>query len=351
MPRLFVLMPFDDDLQQVYERLFRAPFQDAGYEVSRADDITSHRNILADIVQSIQHSDLILADLTLSNPNVYYELGIAHTLKKPVVLVAQNVASVPFDLQSYRVVGYSVHFAKMEESIRGMRELAKKILAGKVQFANPVTDFADPGTSGERRSADVETSDEEDDEDEQPAGILDLHADLEENTNALAQLVRDSSRRLEAMNSRLREANQRITGVELGQPQRQRRTVRRLGASLKEDAKWFESFNTEYCDVLAEVESCFVGIFGVGRRLEEQDRGAVMEFVEIAEATQSQIGKAVESFTGLLQSIGELPRIERTFDRGRSLLGAEVDTYIDNLELSNAVMSRAQNLAKTMLRA
>ncbi len=357
MPKVFVLMPFDDDFQGVYERLFRAPFEAAGYDVSRADDITNQRSILADIVNSIEQSDFILADLTLSNPNVYYELGIAHTLGKRVVLVAQDLATVPFDLRSYRVVEYSVHFEKMEKSIQEMEERARKILAGEVEFGNPVEDFASPLRTSRRGSETAENSDTDEDEEEdgqeedEPAGILDLQADLEGNLGTLSRLVEESGERLEAMNSRLRSANERITGVELGQPQRQRRTIRKLGTSLKADAEWFAKFNESYCDALAEVEACFGGLFGPRRgQLGEEERTKIAEFVEVSSQSGKQIEGAVDSFGQLLQSMRELPRIERTFDKASRLLAGEVDTYIDNLELSGAVMSRAQNLAKRLLR-
>ena len=114
MPYVFVLMPFDEDFNDIYELFVKAEMKRAGFSVDRADDIESQQNILRDILERIDKSDLIVADLTNSNPNVFYELGLAHALKKPVILITQSVDDVPFDLKSYRLLEYSTHFSKIE---------------------------------------------------------------------------------------------------------------------------------------------------------------------------------------------------------------------------------------------
>lgn len=78
--KAFILMPFTESLNDVYDFLIKGALVEAGYQVKRADDIKSQSNILEDIVKGIIESDLIVADLTDSNANVYYELGIAHAL-------------------------------------------------------------------------------------------------------------------------------------------------------------------------------------------------------------------------------------------------------------------------------
>ena len=76
--RAFVLMPFEDEFDDIYEYLIREPLSKAGYDVNRADEILNQENILSSIIDSIIHSELIVADLSTSNPNVYYELGLSH---------------------------------------------------------------------------------------------------------------------------------------------------------------------------------------------------------------------------------------------------------------------------------
>jgi nucleoside 2-deoxyribosyltransferase len=137
-------MPFDKEFDAVYTDLIKPTFEAVGYDVKRADDIESHQNILKDIVRSIASADLIIADLTSLNANVLYELGIAHALQKPVIIIAQSIDEVPFDLASYRVIQYSTHFketSKLAEKLKGMAEKTKM---GKLEFSNPISDFLDP---------------------------------------------------------------------------------------------------------------------------------------------------------------------------------------------------------------
>ncbi len=62
--------------------------------------------IIQDIFELIYSSSIVIADLSRKNPNVFYEIGIAHTLGKPVIPIAQNIDDVPFDLRHHRVLTY-----------------------------------------------------------------------------------------------------------------------------------------------------------------------------------------------------------------------------------------------------
>src|SRR5207248_8991106 len=109
-PKAFVLMPFDAEFNTIYEELIAPALEEAGYLVQRADSFLDQQNILMDVVRGIDQATLVVAELTSLNPNVLYELGVAHGLKKPTVLLAQDIAEVPFDLRSYRIISYSTRF-------------------------------------------------------------------------------------------------------------------------------------------------------------------------------------------------------------------------------------------------
>jgi len=91
----------------------------------RADEIYSEKPIIGDIWDLIQRAEIIVADLTSKNPNVLYELGLCHVLWKRVVLLAQRIEDVPFDLRHFRVILY-------EHSLEGAEELSLA-LAGAVE--------------------------------------------------------------------------------------------------------------------------------------------------------------------------------------------------------------------------
>lgn len=103
----FVLMPFRPDLDELYVGTIRPCIERASrLSALRADEIYGSRAIIADIWDSIQRADLILADVTGRNPNVFYELGLAHAIQKPVLIISQNINDVPFDLKHLRVIIY-----------------------------------------------------------------------------------------------------------------------------------------------------------------------------------------------------------------------------------------------------
>jgi guanylate kinase len=106
----FVLMPFRDDLNPVYDDVIVPVCDELGITVSRADKIFSSRPIVDDIREAVSTASIIIADLTDKNPNVFYEVGMCHALGKTVVLITQE-GDVPFDLRHIRHIRYSMTVA------------------------------------------------------------------------------------------------------------------------------------------------------------------------------------------------------------------------------------------------
>lgn len=103
----FVMQPFSGPLGGYYESIFRPAIEQAGLDPVRADsDIFGTGKIMDQVWRGIRQAKVLVAELTTKNPNVFYELGIAHALEKPVVLVSSNEEDVPFDLRQIRVILY-----------------------------------------------------------------------------------------------------------------------------------------------------------------------------------------------------------------------------------------------------
>lgn len=115
-PHAFVAMPFGSkpggdgvaiDFNRIYDELLRPALQDAGCEVFRADEEQRAGDIRTDLFQELLVADLVLADLTLDNPNVWYELGVRHALRARGVLLVQGPrAAQPFDTYTDRKLHY-----------------------------------------------------------------------------------------------------------------------------------------------------------------------------------------------------------------------------------------------------
>lgn len=105
----FVMMPFAKPIGDYYSKIYEPAIVKAGLKAIRADnDIFGTGKIVDQIWSGITSAKVLVAELTGRNPNVYYELGLAHALKKPVVLICSNEQDVPFDLKHIRVIYYDM---------------------------------------------------------------------------------------------------------------------------------------------------------------------------------------------------------------------------------------------------
>ncbi len=106
----FVVQPFAPPLGNYYEKIYRPAIEKAGLTPVRADtEIFGAGKIMDQVFRGIHGAKVLVAELTNRNPNVFYELGLAHALSKPVVLVSSNEGDVPFDLKHIRVIYYDVN--------------------------------------------------------------------------------------------------------------------------------------------------------------------------------------------------------------------------------------------------
>ena len=99
------MMPFDAEFAPVYDALQEAT-ADAGLRCRRADEFWENAEIIQDIVTLIDKSFVVVCDCTGRNPNVFYEIGIAHSLGREVAMITQADADIPFDLRHLRYIKY-----------------------------------------------------------------------------------------------------------------------------------------------------------------------------------------------------------------------------------------------------
>jgi len=117
MGSCFIMMPFGGDFDAYYRRVLRQAVEASGNEPVRADEIYSSRAVIDDVCRGIAAANVCIADVSGRNPNVAYELGLAHALGKPVVLLAQDAADVPFDFQHLRVLIYDSSASDWEQQL------------------------------------------------------------------------------------------------------------------------------------------------------------------------------------------------------------------------------------------
>lgn len=131
----FYLGPFSDPFNEIYRDHVVPALDREGVTVDRADEIFSTDSLIEDIWASIVSASFVVADLTTKNANVLYEVGMAHTVGRPVVIITQDIDDVPFDLRHRRCIIYT-------HTPRGCKLLEEQ-LAGTARFVlNPAPSAA-----------------------------------------------------------------------------------------------------------------------------------------------------------------------------------------------------------------
>jgi len=115
----FVLMPFNESWSDEIYELIKTTIESIGFQCLRADDLNG-QIVIEDIWIKINQAGFIIADVTNRNPNVMYEVGIAHTVGRPTLLLTQNTKEIPFDFTHLRHIEY-------KNTVSGAKELTKKL--------------------------------------------------------------------------------------------------------------------------------------------------------------------------------------------------------------------------------
>ncbi len=130
----FVIMPIGDQkfgeisvtqqqLREKYDNLIKEALlkADESLDVRRADDIAKPGCITNDIISRVMYSDLVIADVTFPNPNVYYELGLRHACRPGTIIIRDKSGPrTPFDIAHLRHIPYS-------DTSTGLKELSENL--------------------------------------------------------------------------------------------------------------------------------------------------------------------------------------------------------------------------------
>ena len=120
-PHAFVVMQFSAPHTDVYPSVIRSVCAEFGITAIRADELYGPGVIVQDIVEQVVSAQLVIADISEANANVYFEVGYALASKKPIILLAKKGTALPFDVSGFRVLFYEDSIggkAKVEDGLR-----------------------------------------------------------------------------------------------------------------------------------------------------------------------------------------------------------------------------------------
>ncbi len=143
----FVISPIGKDdsdtrkrADQVLKHIITPAATKFEYQPVRADEIDEPGIITSQVIQKIVDSDLVIADLSEKNPNVFYELAIRHAIKKPLIQIIRKDEVIPFDVAATRIIHFDIK--DLDSVDNAKKEIIKQIESiekGKVDFDNPIS--------------------------------------------------------------------------------------------------------------------------------------------------------------------------------------------------------------------
>jgi hypothetical protein len=122
----FVVMPFKPELHYFYLFIQKYLSEKHSLRVERGDAQVLTRPLIEKIRDQIFQANVILADVTGANPNVLYEVGVAHALAKPVIFLTQDdPVSAPIDVRLFEFIRYDLNrheefLAKLDNAIQNV---------------------------------------------------------------------------------------------------------------------------------------------------------------------------------------------------------------------------------------
>lgn len=122
---IFVLMPFDAKIEKVYTNHIKKMSEELGVTIRRADDTFLPGPFMEKVWNGICAAQLILADCAQKNPNVFYEIGMAHAVGKTVVLITRSERDIPSDLKHFEYISYAYDPEGTEQLIEKLRTFIK----------------------------------------------------------------------------------------------------------------------------------------------------------------------------------------------------------------------------------
>ncbi|MBI5143166.1 MAG: hypothetical protein HZA20_13405 [Nitrospirae bacterium] len=350
--KAFVIMPFAPDFDEIYNLFIATTLTSSGFEVFRADTILSQRNILEDVVTSITESDLIVADLTGSNPNVYYELGLAHALGKRVLLLTQSIDELPFDLRSYRVISYDTHFASIQKAKDELTAFAIGAKENTIPFGSPIKDFALPALSTSNRLADVVLAAPTDDDCE--LGFLDHIVGMEEGFGKLTEIMNQVGSWTESIGFKTAEAAAKVQMINAN-PQRgsarEVQTYARIMAEFQADyGRKLSVANAEYSATLKNVETSLEYVINANVAQSEEQRNQLSEWLELLAGIEESALTGKSGFSGMAKTLDNSPKMERMLTKAGQQTSKELKRFVANIDQTIAMISRARGIGERILR-
>ena len=370
----FVIMPYGAAFDDLYDDFIYDVLTSANFETTRADEVTASASIMNTIIASIERSCIIVVDLTDENPNVFYEMGIAHALHKPVIYLAQNVDGLPFDIKAYRVIHYTRDYAVMKTAREELSKVASGVLDGTTEFGNPFSDHkgekvmptcSADSASGSRRgdgggSADTDgppgsasnsgRSDGGSSADtDPPPGILDHQVAMEEGFQDVRDSIEEIGVRTGALGDNMTASTEKLNATQGDRSPNQARRQRDLVRSLAKEVDSYASFMSGANDRCNEAIKRSRPALEEMLVASEDDSNDRQELLSTLDNVEREILGARRITSKLASDIESLPNVEQSFTRAARRAVRELRRFGGNIDQLLSLLARTRQILQLKL--
>lgn len=335
---IFVIMPFEDEFFEVYEML-KIKFSER-YILNNAGEEGNQQNILRDIIQPIYEADIILADLTGLNPNVLYELGVAHTFNKKTIIITQDsLSELPFDLKQYRAKEYSTHFIKFDELVKYLEVNFEGAKEGTTVFSNPIKDFLstqrikDVGWFTENEVVEIDGE----------KGFLDFLAEIENDTNSLTNEIEVMTSDLTKMTDGISNSTQKIednASGGSGTASFVRKEAKRVGRYVESFGVKLKNHNISFASLWDKIESNINGLLENEIASSEDNRESLIDYLRALKNLQLEMNNSNIYVDGFRVAMGSSKGLERSMTQAIRITDNYLKEYLNITEQMSASIDR-----------
>ena len=343
-------MPFLEEFSALFNSLGERYKED--YTFTHAGDLDCQQSIIRDIVVGIEQADYIISDLTFRNPNVFYELGLAHAMGKKVIMITQSIDDLPFDIKGYKATQYSTKFYKINELYEALDIILENAKKGTIEFGNPLSDYAkNPKYKLEHEtilSTDLSQASDSslnpivqgDNERE----FLDFIADIETSMQNITDETNSITSDMNQMTNEVTHASDEINKVKVSGGDSTatfaRNVSRRLSFPINTFASQLKNHSTVISNEWNVVESCYLSLLDDKRMQLNENQNGLRRAVKSLSDVQSIISEANSHIMAFLEVLNNSLGIERHLSKAITLLMSELDNYLSTSDMMVASIDR-----------
>lgn len=345
--KVFMIMPFKEQFLELY-KLIKSKLEN-DYEFSNAGDLDNQRNIIQDIIVGISDADVVIADLTELNSNVFYELGLCHALNKKVILITQEISKLPFDISSYRAIEYSTDFWKIPEIVNKIEEKLIGARDGSEQFGNPVKDYYPKKIENKENEGEQLKTSSIDNE----KGFIDFITEINDDTIKLSNEINIMVGELNDLTKDIENGTNKINKVSKisGSDKLNfvRDIARQIGKGIQQFSDKMDIHNNKIESMWGRIENNYLDLIDNKYMESSSNKKILINSLKELNKTKNSIYTSNQGLGKMITTFVDIKGIERKFNQSINSLEMQINKYLSIMNAAYASIDRIIRKAELLV--